>query len=759
MRNAEFTLYVASERGNRANTVYPKTVRVGDIQKLEKAVTLDHVCAEYKDGHRSERNFIAADCIPMDCDNDDSENPADWKTPDDVRAAFPSVIFYAVTSRNHMKIKDGKAARPKYHYYFPIDKVSNAKEYVTVKRTVWEIFPNFDKNALDAARFFFGNEFPEIKFFDGDINLTEFLNKVENQEPEPIQPLTGNKKTGSGEPIIDNDQDFGQDNSQTRKNKGTIKEGERNNTLSRKAAQLLKRYGDTDETRRRFDEVCSKCEPRLNKSEEDTIYTSAQQFFHNVVKQSPAYKSPDQFDAPPFAVPTDKGYVISPPLLCDYYLERHTIIIVTDSGSPRVYEYNGGVYEYRAEHEIKAVLGAYISEFRRGLWSSAKIAEAYTAILLTAKLYVTQSQLNANPNIVCLKNGLLNLKEWKLYPHSADKYYTAQLDCDFTENIPETPVFDTTLHVYCEGSAAKQRFILQYQGAVFSNVPGYKFKRFLLTIGEKDSGKTIMKRLTEIFVGEGNYNNCDLADLENNRFAAASLHLKRLSGTNDLRSAKIPEVGRLLQLTGGDSMRVERKGEQDFSMIYTGYIWHVGNNKPVYGGRQNDALYLREILFELNHTIPQAEQDHNLLEKLIAERQGIILKCLFAARKAIYENGYRFDVPAECDRSKKEHKHSNNIVSQFLEECTQKLDFSNITKREAEKHTSVKIWQAFKAWRDYCGEYKGLTRSDFEQELAGIYGVDIKTIRDVRRIGDITGRFYPVMLNEEGIRYSGDIFL
>jgi P4 family phage/plasmid primase-like protien len=360
---------------------------------------------------------------------------------------------------------------------------------------------------------------------------------------------------------------------------------------------------------------------------------------------------------------------------------------------------------------------------------------------------------------VCLKNGLLHLKDWRLYPHNPGEYYTAQLDCDFAEQIPDTPAFDNALAVYCEESSEKMQFMLQFLGAVFSNVPGYKFKRFLLTIGERDSGKTIMKRLAEIIVGVGNYNNCDLSDLENNHFAAASLHLKKLSGTNDLRSAKIPEVGRLLQLTGGDSMRVERKGEQDFSMIYTGYIWHVGNNKPIYGGTQNEALYLREILFELNHTIPQDAQDHHLLEKLLAERQGIILRCLQAARKAIYDNDYRFDVPAACERSKAEHKRNNNVVSQFLAECAVPLDLKALTKAIAEKHTAAKVWQAFKAWREECSEYKGLTRSEFEQELATLYHMDVKDIKPNQHSGDIVGRFYPVMLNDEGIRYNHDIFL
>lgn len=583
------------------------------------------------------------------------------------------------------------------------------------------------------------------------MNLTAFMNTI----TVPLAGIVG----GDTEPSAVSASESIQGTTPPKIPGNVIHEGERNSTLSRRAGQLLKRYGDKPDTRRRYDEVCAKCEPRLETDEENTIYRSAQQFFHNVIEQSPTYKPADLYDAPPFAIPTEKGFVISPPLLADYYLERHTVIVVTDSGSPRIYEYTDGAYIYRRELEVMAALGEYITAFRRGLWQSGKIAEAYSAIIHAPGLYVEQSRLNADPDIVCLKNGLLNLKEWKLYPHDPTQYYTTQLDCHFTTHIPETPEYDKALHVYCEGSGEKQRFIMQYQGAIFSNVPGYKFKRFLLTIGKKDSGKTILKRLSEIIVGEGNYNNCDLADLENNRFAAASLYLKRLSGTNDLRAAKIPEVGRLLQLTGGDSMRVERKGEQDFSMIYTGFIWHVGNNKPIYGGKQNDALYLREILFEVNHTIPTEQQDHRLLEKLLAEKQGIILKCLYAARKAIYDNDYRFDVPAECERAKSEHKHSNSVVSQFVKECTAPLDLKAMTKPEADKHTAAKVWQAFKAWRDYCGEYKGITRSDFESELAAVCKADVANIKPLQHSGDVVGRFYPVMLNDAGKEYNGDIFL
>lgn len=79
-------------------------------------------------------NFQYADCIPMDCDNDHSDNPADWKSPEDVRKAFPGVAFAVSFSRNHMKEKCDKAARPKFHCYFPIGRISSAEQYVAMKK-------------------------------------------------------------------------------------------------------------------------------------------------------------------------------------------------------------------------------------------------------------------------------------------------------------------------------------------------------------------------------------------------------------------------------------------------------------------------------------------------------------------------------------------------------------------------------------------------------------------------------------------------
>ena len=130
-------LQYSSVRGKKENTSYPFKAEINTVDDLKKVAQFDHVCGEYKDGknnrgrivkgYRSKKTFVKANCLPVDCDNANSDPlapdipPEEWKTPADVRAAFPGVPFYVVYSRNHMKEKNGKPARPKFHIYFIIN--------------------------------------------------------------------------------------------------------------------------------------------------------------------------------------------------------------------------------------------------------------------------------------------------------------------------------------------------------------------------------------------------------------------------------------------------------------------------------------------------------------------------------------------------------------------------------------------------------------------------------------------------------------
>lgn len=264
----DFTLYTANCVGMSGNCLYPNKVVVKDKESFKGAVKKDHVTARYKGNYRSSKNFQCSDCVPLDCDNDHSDNPKDWVTPFDIAMEIPGVAFAVSYSRHHNLSKDNKSARPRFHIFFPIEAISDEKEYSELKKRIASTFPYFDTNALDSARFLFGSENADVEFYKGDKSIVDYIEESEFAELDAKAPIY----TG-----------------------GSITEGSRNNTMSHFAGRVLKKFGDTDKAYKLYMERADKCEPPLSMSELNVIWNSALKFVKKIQGQD-GYIPPEKFN-------------------------------------------------------------------------------------------------------------------------------------------------------------------------------------------------------------------------------------------------------------------------------------------------------------------------------------------------------------------------------------------------------------------------------------------------------------------------------
>ena len=129
--NVQFSLpiWVARCQGNRTNCLYPDAYTVTDAEALKRLVANDHTFICLKNSYRSEENFSYTETLVTDCDNTHSDNPDDWITKEDIMNEFPDVAMLIYTSRNHMKPKDGKSPRPKYHVVFFVERITSPEDY------------------------------------------------------------------------------------------------------------------------------------------------------------------------------------------------------------------------------------------------------------------------------------------------------------------------------------------------------------------------------------------------------------------------------------------------------------------------------------------------------------------------------------------------------------------------------------------------------------------------------------------------------
>ena len=166
----QVTLYCADCVGNQKNCRYPRKVVVDSKEKLRAAVEFDHVCAKYRESYRSNQNFIEADVVVMDLDNDHTDDPTEWITPESLEDEYADLDYAIVFSRNHMKEKDGRSPRPRLHVYFAITPFADPEGYTALKKEIHCLYPFFDGNALDAGRFIFGSSPSSISLDAADVN-------------------------------------------------------------------------------------------------------------------------------------------------------------------------------------------------------------------------------------------------------------------------------------------------------------------------------------------------------------------------------------------------------------------------------------------------------------------------------------------------------------------------------------------------------------------------------------------------------------
>ena len=257
-------VYTADCVGNAANCRYPNEVKITDEVSAKQAFSTDMVCARYKNHYRSTANFEVANALPGDCDNDHSEIAAEWITPEDIADLFADVPYVLHYSRHHMRIKGEKSARPRFHVVFLIDPERDTERYAALKQRLLAAFPFFDANAMDVARFLFGTEDPQVIYHPGTTPLNEFLDDLENERAFASMGHT-------------------------------IPEGNRNSTLSRIGAKIIKRYGDTAKSKELFLQAAEQCIPPLENRELENIWVGKQRLYVKMRKQ-PGYIPPDAYN-------------------------------------------------------------------------------------------------------------------------------------------------------------------------------------------------------------------------------------------------------------------------------------------------------------------------------------------------------------------------------------------------------------------------------------------------------------------------------
>ncbi len=442
-----------------------------------------------------------------------------------------------------------------------------------------------------------------------------------------------------------------------------------------------------------------------------------------------------QAPMPPFVYEDSKGRrTVSCPRLAKYFRENQYLLSVRDTGRGGVqrFLYEDGCYRPYADEMLKGVIKKYITDYDESLLHMRDVNEVFQQ-LITDLNFVRTDELNDDENIINFTNGLLDLRTFKMLPHDPRILSTIQLPCEWKGVPDKTPVFDGFINTLTGGDKEVQKLLLEFIGAIFSNIHGGRLKKALFMVGPGDSGKSVLKSLVERILGKGNYAAIDLQELEA-RFGTANIYGKRLAGSSDMSFMTVGELKAFKQCTGGDFVFAEYKGQNGFEFRYQGLLWFCMNRLPKFGGDDGDWVYDRIIQISCNNAIPLSKQDKFLIDKLYAEREGIVYKAV-KAFKGVMDNGCIFSEPVSVRDARKQYQSENNTVIAFFKECMVKRDKVKIM----DCATTGTVYKVYREWCKDNNHGFAKTAKEFRDDLSKHLGTSYSDMVIRRGTG---GSFY-----------------
>jgi P4 family phage/plasmid primase-like protien len=711
-----FTVYSADCVGNSGNCLYPNKMIVADKESFIKATKMDHVTAKYKGNYRSKDNFESSDCIPLDCDNDHSDNPDEWVTPLDIALEIPGVAFAVSYSRHHNLPKGDKSARPRFHIFFPIEVVSDEQEYAAMKRKIADAFPYYDTNALDSARFFYGNDSDEVEFYEGDKTILDYLEE-------------------------DDFADFDASLEQ-------VPEGQRISTRSHIAGKIIKRYGNTEEAYQIFLNKAELCNPPLPESELKVIWRSASKFGNKVSNQK-GYIPPEQYNSDCRLKPMDFSDVGQATVLASEYKD-----ILRYSPSTDYMVYNGSFWEEskpksqgvsqdlterqlaEAETEMKKAMDELVKNggmeilvsvgpkkavqmFNKQqahayeMYENASVYKKYAikrrdtkniaATLKEARpmLEVEQRHLDADEFMLNTPTLTYDLRQGIKFPmeHRPEHFITKQTTVDPSNDGAD--IWAAALDTFFLKDTDLIDYVQRMVG--LSAIGKVYVEALIIAYGEGRNGKStfwnVIARVLGTYSGNISADMLTVGCRRNVKPELAEAKGKRMLIAAELEEGMRLNTANVKQLCSTDEIYAEKKYKDPFSYTPTHTLVLYTNHLPKVGAIDK-GTWRRLIVIPFDAKIEGSADIKNYADYLFEKAGGAILTWVIEGARKVIADNYKIEPPKKVRDAIEHYKESNDWLSYFLSERCE-LDPAYVAKSS----------EVYNEYRIFCTQVGEFTRS------------------------------------------------
>ena len=363
------------------------------------------------------------------------------------------------------------------------------------------------------------------------------------------------------------------------------------------------------------------------------------------------------------------------------------------------YKYVDGVYKTMDDDRIEEIVQSKLFDEDA---KSSQISDAtHQWRLMVLK---EMKELNPNPYILNLKNGLFNIFDGILAPHTPEYLSIVQLNMAYDPEA-KCPIFMRYLEESLDGDMEQVKLVQEILG--YFMIASQSAQKAFVIVGKANSGKSVLLNVINEVIFSKEYVSHIAWQNLGDRFKTAELYGKMANVFGDLPSTSIEDNGVFKALVGQDYLTVEKKNKDPFSFQSYARMIFSCNEIPKNYGDKSEGFYRRLIIIRFDKVIPMEKRDTTLLDKIKNESDGIFNFALEGLKRVI-QNNYVF---SETEKNKKElqkyREDSDSVLSFIKEMC------------EVNSKYNIRANELFNAYKDYCKEngLKNYAQNNFATKL------------------------------------------
>lgn len=304
------------------------------------------------------------------------------------------------------------------------------------------------------------------------------------------------------------------------------------------------------------------------------------------------------------------------------------------------------------------------------------------------------SQLDADQFLLNCANGTLDLNTGELREFRRGDYITRIISTPYNHDA-DTSAFETFLARIFNDNADLIAYVQQALGFCLTGTQS-ELAFFFAHGGGQNGKSTLLGACMDIL--EDYAAEVDPAAFMVNKLkgtgpdeAIASLYNKRLVVSTELTDGQKLSVGLVKRMTGGESIRFERKYEHGFNFKPTHKLWLCGNHEPIITDTTN-SIWERLKYIPFTVYIPADERIKGFRQMLVRQQSEAILAWMVKGCIDWLDNG-RLIEPKEVTGAVKDYRERSDALHDYFAECVYQKPSAIVAVGQ--------LYKDFKRWADY----------------------------------------------------------